>query len=180
MKPILAAFLVALSPLARGEIVLRGVAKEGDAYLFTLRDTETKTSSPWLGVGGEFAGHVVVSYSPKNASLLLRSKTGESRAHLDAHAVKEQPKPAPIDVAALTDEELVGHGLYRVVAGDTVAKIARVVGLTIPEVVTLNPGLNAAKLRVGQILVIGPKPTTPEDAAIPPPSPPPAQAPVGD
>ncbi len=47
------------------------------------------------------------------------------------------------------------HPIYRVKAGDTLSRIAQVHHTTMKQIVDLNPNLNASKLRLGQVILLG-------------------------
>jgi LysM repeat protein len=54
----------------------------------------------------------------------------------------------------MSDEELLSRGLRRIKAGDTLGMIARQMDLKPADIITLNPGLDPTRLRIGQILRI--------------------------
>lgn len=47
------------------------------------------------------------------------------------------------------------HPIYRVKAGDNLSRIAQVHHTTVKQIVDLNPKLNASKLRLGQVILLG-------------------------
>jgi LysM repeat protein len=54
----------------------------------------------------------------------------------------------------MTDEELLGRGLRKTKPGDTFSKVARNSGVTVTDIMALNPEVDPARLWVGQILRI--------------------------
>ena len=69
--------------------------------------------------------------------------------------VQESAKAAPVkavkgEKGAPKEPAVAGPDEYVIKSGDTFAKIARANGTTLADIVAVNPGVNAAKLHVGQ------------------------------
>jgi LysM repeat protein len=62
----------------------------------------------------------------------------------------QEAKVAPKAAAKSTGPVTAGPDEYIIKAGDTFAKIARAQGVTLADVQTVNPGVDAGKLKVGQ------------------------------
>jgi hypothetical protein len=137
----------------RAEIQLRGVMKTDNAYLFSLLDTESQSSSSWVTIGSVFRGYTVVRYDQERDLVRLKKGDLEIEAKLQATHVKHAPE-SPVDVRSLSNEELESLGLYRLKAGDTAAKIARALKINVAALLALNPGVEFTRLRVGQILIV--------------------------
>jgi hypothetical protein len=151
----LAALLLAASSV-RADLLFHGAAKNGDTYLVSLSDSATGASR-WVAVGSTFADSTVVSFDPQKGIVQLKHGDMVTTASLPASHVK----PEQIDVRdllAMTPDELAAVGLYRLKGGDSGAKVARAHGMTIADLLALNPDVDFRRLMVGQILVLSAPP----------------------
>jgi LysM repeat protein len=142
MKPLFSAMLACLlfSSLAAAAVEFTGVLVSANATKFSLRDTTAQGVSPWLALGDSFAGYTLSSYDTKTEMLLLVKGEEKLSLHLTPGKVVDAP-PAP----SRPNE----HALK---AGETLVSIARQYQMTTAELMELNPGINPARLKVGQKL----------------------------
>ena len=147
---------LALTTVAHAEILLHGAVKNGDTYLVSVADG-AKAAPHWLPIGSEFAGYKLTGFDADRGILTVEQKG----AKLEVSLPKAQVKSAQTTVADLqqmTEAELESLGFHLIQAGETGARIARAEHITIANLRALNPTVNFAKLKVGQILVISPGP----------------------
>lgn len=71
--------------------------------------------------------------------------------HPEAVAALDKP---PVAHAAPSHAVGQGYSTYKVKAGDSISKIAAANGFRTADVLAVNPGLNANKIRVGQTIVL--------------------------
>lgn len=121
---------------------------------FNLRETSTQETSGWIGLGRRFSGYTLDSYDASTSILTVSRPNDTLKLRLLASTVVvAAPTPTPDQASPeVSDTELEARGLQRVKSGDSGAKIARVHGLTLPELLALNPGVNWNRLRVGQLI----------------------------
>lgn len=143
MKPLSLAALACLfifPSIAGAEIEFTGVLASKDATKFSLRDTTANGVSPWLALGDNFSGYTLSSYDTKTEILLLVKGDEKLPLHLTPGKITEAP-PAPPP-----------PGEHVLKAGDTAARIAKQYDLTLAQLAELNPGVDLARLRIGQKL----------------------------
>lgn len=162
--------LLLFPALAIAEFRLTAVSNpDGKGPRFVLEDSQSKARADWIELGSPFQGYTLSAFDPKSGILTLTKGSESMKVGLVDAAVQHAPaaSPAPVPPAArtvsasslaqLSDDELKARGLNRLKPGDTMAKIAREHGLTVQQLVALNPGVEPAKLRVGQILKVRPE-----------------------
>jgi hypothetical protein len=154
MKSVLA-FVIALCAIetAHAEIQLRGVAETEGRCILLLFDTDDQGSSQWVGLGSVYRGYTIKQFDQDHSVAHLSKGGVEMLAKLQGGRVKSA-NSGFVDLAKVSDEELVEMGLYRVQHGDTGTHIASVAGMTLSDLLALNPSRDFKRLRVGQILVI--------------------------
>ncbi|MBI5771103.1 MAG: LysM peptidoglycan-binding domain-containing protein [Verrucomicrobia bacterium] len=139
MKPTAILFaLLATAGGARAEIELTGVLVDSGGLRLHLVDT-TRGAKNWVRLGEIFAGHKVASFDDREGSAIL---TG------DGHSIQLKLKTPKVQ----SDEPPEARKEYVIKAGDTIAKIARAHEITIAQLLEVNPGVNASKLKVGQTI----------------------------
>ena len=141
MKPLFPAVLACLlfPSFAAAAVEFTGVMVSGSATKFSLRDTTAQSVSPWIAVGDNFAGYTVSSYDVKAEVLLLVKGEEKLSLHLTPGKITDAPRPArPAE-----------HVLK---PGDSAMRIARQYDLTMAQLAELNPGVDLARLRIGQKL----------------------------
>lgn len=147
-----AGMLVLAAARAQAEILLHGVVKHGERYLFSLsRDAEA--DSHWLLLGADFAGYKLKNYDADRGLLTLEADGKQIQVHLPDSRVRSATL-RPEDLQQFSDADLESLGFHRIMGGETGAKIARAAHITLAELRALNPDLNFAKLHVGQIVVV--------------------------
>jgi LysM repeat protein len=110
-----------------------------------ITDLGDQKTSGFIRVGQSFRGYSLVSFDPKAARITLQSRDESLTLTLKGSKVGEAAQkdggrpPAPS-----------GPGVYTTKPGDTGLKIARQANLSIAELQALNPGVNWARLSVGQ------------------------------
>lgn len=124
---------------------------------FNLRETSTKETSGWLGLGRRFSGYTLDSYDAATSTLTVSRPHETLKLRLIATTVvaaapTPTPAPASQESPVMSDTELEAKGLQRLKPGDTGAKIAHTRGLTLPELSALNPDVVWSRLRVGQLI----------------------------
>jgi LysM repeat protein len=137
---------------ARAELSLHGAVKFGDSYLLSLSVGDAE-GARWVAVGGEIGGYTVAAFDAERGEVKL--KKGDSV--IEASLPRSRVKPDQLevrDVLTMSDADLAALGFHRIKAGDTGAKIARALRMTMADLLALNPGVNFTKLKVGQILVV--------------------------
>jgi LysM repeat protein len=140
---------------ARAEIQLRGIMKADHGYMFFMCDTEGKVSSRWAALGSIFGGYTLISYDAEKSLIRLQKGNIDVEAKLQSARVDGE---APVDIRTLTDGELESLGLHRIKSGETLARIALAEGVTLAELLALNPDVQSKHLRVGQIIVFSDEP----------------------
>jgi LysM repeat protein len=143
MKPLFSAMLACLlfPTLAAAAVEFTGVLVSANATKFSLRDTTAQGVSPWLALGDSFAGYTLSSYDTKTEMLLLVKGEEKLSLHLTPGKVVDAP-PAPPS----------RPGEHVLKPGETAAGIARQYQMTLAELTELNPGVDLARLRIGQKL----------------------------
>lgn len=121
------------------------------SYAFALFDTEAMVSSGWVRLGSIFRGYTVAGYDAEREVIHLRNGSAEIDVKLRSTQVQKEPA---LDLAKLTNSELLSLGFYRVKPGDTALRIAHAENLVISQLLALNPEVQFRHLQVGQILVM--------------------------
>ncbi|HWA08947.1 MAG TPA: LysM domain-containing protein [Opitutaceae bacterium] len=142
MKPLslLAAMWLIAPSIAAAAIEFTAVFAAGQEVKFSLRDTGTESASSWFKLGDKFSGYTLTSYDAKTEILLLVK--GEDRMPLHLIPGKTANGAPPADKP----------GEHVTQAGDMAAKIAQRYDQTVAQLAELNPGVDLARLRVGQAL----------------------------
>lgn len=113
-----------------------GAAKSAD--LATVRDDFTQFKADVIAKFEE-ASRTIGAQNNVIRELVAGKKTAPTAGKADANgATKPAAEPAA--------------GEYKIKAGDTLTKIAKANGTTAQAILAGNPGLNPAKLKVGQII----------------------------
>jgi len=154
-----ASLLALLLPL-RAEIVLTGMISVDGEEKATFKDTGDGRESAWLGQGATFNGYAVKVIRTKESSAILVKDGNELVVRLQAASVQKMSEPAspqppsggPPDLSVLSDAELHSMGFHRTGKGETGARIAKAMGITLAELQRLNPDVNWARLKVGEIV----------------------------
>lgn len=109
-----------------------------------------------------------------------RAAAGAKKGAPCVKAAAKTPPPPPIDI-----QSVVGATPYTVQKGDTLSAIGARYGVRWQDIVALNPGLNANRLRVGQVIqlpgqhaVPAPKASAGRTAGVKPVTPPKTTAPA--
>ncbi len=70
---IIAAAALAAAGALRGDIEFTGFMHGSGRGLYSLRDTEDKTSSGWMRIGETFRGYTIESFDPDRETVVLRN-----------------------------------------------------------------------------------------------------------
>ena len=153
MKPCTGTFLALLAlQFVHAEVALQGVLKNGDTLLFSLSDSQAKTSR-WVALGAEFSGFSLEGYNSEQGVLTLKKDRDEVYLSLrNAHVGKAENLAR--ELSEITDVELAELGFSRVKAGDSAWKIAQAAQISLATLNALNPGLIFSRLKVGQIVIV--------------------------
>lgn len=132
------ALFILLKPIClQAEIKFVGVTAEAQETKLALVDTSNNTAK-WVKTGEQFGDYMVANYDESAKSVTLTKDGTELRVTLTEAKIPVQPQPPP----SITE--------YVIKPGDTAAKIARTQGISLADLQSLNPGVQWARLKVGQ------------------------------
>jgi hypothetical protein len=146
--------LVFLPMVLRAEIRLTAISDlGGKGPQFVLVDTDTKAQASWIGLGATFENYTLSAFDQKTQTLVLKSESEVLKLQLARPVIVDPAPAAPaVSYQSMSDDELAQHGLSRTRAGDTMSRIAKQAGISVAQLMALNPGVEPRSLRVGQIL----------------------------
>jgi len=148
--------LLCLLPCAQAEIVLTGVLSLNGQTKATFKNGPEGGVSEWLEAGADYAGYRIVKIDADASSAVLTKDGKETVVSLAKAQTLNGPAPtivsAPEPLEKLSADELHARGFHRTEKGDTAGRIARRMGLSLKQLRELNPDVNFAQLRLGQIL----------------------------
>ena len=92
---------------------------------------------------------VSLNRSTQEAFNTVASSLGNIQASI-TKIEESQKKPAAAASKGSSEPAVAGPGEYVIKGGDTFAKIARAQGFSLADLQSVNPGVDASKLKVGQ------------------------------
>lgn len=105
---------------------------------------------------GDILEEVIVQMPDERVSAMEFRLAAEERAQALEEEARQQREKSE------AAQRIMGpDGKYRVQAGDTASKIARAFGLRIDQLSVLNPKVDWAKMKIGQVLQVRPETTGP-------------------
>ncbi|MFT3870645.1 MAG: LysM peptidoglycan-binding domain-containing protein [Nibricoccus sp.] len=137
------ALAVVASTGLRAAVEFVGVSTENAETKVALVETSTGATK-WVKPGEQFGGYTLASYDETEKSILLTKDGTELRIKL-----KEAKVTAPASENTAT-ESSAPPSEYILKPGDTASRVAKNAGLSVADLQALNPGVNWAKLHVGQ------------------------------
>lgn len=162
MKALIIPLALIATPLF-AEIRLTGVSVVDEkGPRFVLEDTITKAKGVWIPLGSTFGKYLLAEYDQSDRVLLLKSPDDILRVKLIEATIKNEESKEPVktgapketqeELASLSDEELLARGYIRLKRGTTYRDIALSAGLSVEELIAMNPDVDYRRLRVGQVV----------------------------
>lgn len=142
------------------EQVLTGIVNVDGKSRITIKELTTGAESDWLEQGSSYGGYVIVAIQPKESQAVLEKDGVKITLKLQDSRVQsakfEEVKAPSEALDKLSNDELHVRGLHRIGMGESGARIAKSLGVTLADLRDANPGVNWARLHIGQVIRLKP------------------------
>jgi hypothetical protein len=154
MRPIhILLIIIAIAATAHAQVLVTGITSIDGVGRATLKESVNGKESDWVAVGDTFCEYRVVDIKLKDSVVVLLKEGKEISVSLRKTNV-QMGKPEEGTLENLGEEELHARGFHKMGPGDTGMRIAKAMGVSIADLQRWNPGVNWARLKIGQVVRI--------------------------